>query len=105
MSPTPVCSSSSRSSSGAFLPWLSAYPGAFALYLLFVLALAIVFGALFMVACLLTCCILALPYVGTVLLLPIWVTYRLLSLEFLAQLDPGLDLFQAPVTAEPPVAR
>jgi hypothetical protein len=31
--------------------------------------------------------------VGTVILLPVWVTYRLFSVEFLAQFDPGLDLF------------
>jgi len=43
--------------------------------------------------CVLTCCIVVLPYVGTVILLPIWVTYRLFSVEFLAQFDPGFDLF------------
>ena len=26
-------------------------------------------------------------------MLPIWVTYRLFSVEFLAQFDPGFDLF------------
>ncbi len=46
-----------------------------------------------MLACLLTCCIVAFPYVGTVILLPILVTYRLFSVEFLAQFDPGFDLF------------
>jgi hypothetical protein len=84
----------------ALLPWLSAYPGHFLLYLLLVIGLAIVFGALFAVLCLLSCCILALPYVGTVLLLPVWVTYRLVSLEFLAQFDPGLDVFRVPAVAE-----
>ncbi len=78
----------------AFLPWLRSYPGHFLLYLLMVIGLAILFGGLFVVVCLLSCCIVALPYVGTVLLLPVWVTYRLLSLEFLAQFDPGLDLFR-----------
>jgi len=34
-----------------------------------------------------------LPYVGTVILLPFYVTYRLFSVEFLAQFDPGFDLF------------
>ena len=49
-----------------------------------------------------TCCIgfifLAIPYVGTILLLPFLVTYRYLSLEFLAQLDPTLDVFAATQT-------
>jgi hypothetical protein len=43
-----------------------------------------------------TCCIgfliLALPYVGVVLLLPLHVTYRLLGPEFIAQFDPRFDL-------------
>jgi len=37
--------------------------------------------------------VVALPYVGTVIMLPIWVTYRLFSVEFLAQFDPGFDVF------------
>jgi len=78
---------------GAFLPWLRARPLPFLLYGLLVFALGIGFVVLFAVACVLTCCILALPYVGTVILLPVWVTYRLFSVEFLAQFDPGLDLF------------
>ena len=57
------------------------------------LLLYILFAIVFAIACLLTCCVLALPYIGTVLLLPIIVTYRILSLEFLAQFDPGFDLF------------
>jgi len=44
-----------------------------------------------------TCCIgllvLAIPFVGTLVLLPFIVTYRYLSLEFLAQFDPSLDVF------------
>ncbi len=49
-----------------------------------------------------TCCLgfllLAIPYVGTVLLLPLLVAYRYLSLEFLAQFDPSLDVFAVPST-------
>jgi hypothetical protein len=41
----------------------------------------------------LTCCIVGLPYVGTVILLPLYVTYRIFSLEFLAQFDPEFDVF------------
>jgi hypothetical protein len=82
-----------------FLPWLKTRPWPFVLYGLFVLALAFCFVIFFGFACVLTCCLVALPYVGTVILLPIWVTYRLFSLEFLAQFDPGFDLF-IPVEAE-----
>jgi hypothetical protein len=76
-----------------FLPWLKARPLPFVLYGLFVLALGFCAVVLFGLVCLLTCCIVALPYVGTVILLPIWVTYRLFSVEFLAQFDPGFDFF------------
>ena len=83
-----------------FLPWLKAQPLSFFLYGLFVLALGFCVVVIFGVACLLTCCIVALPYVGTVILLPIWVTYRLFSVEFLAQFDPGFDLFIPAETGE-----
>jgi len=76
-----------------FLPWLKTRPLPFFLYGLFVLVLGFCVVVLFMLACLLTCCIVAFPYVGTVILLPILVTYRLFSVEFLAQFDPGFDLF------------
>lgn len=78
----------------ALIPWLKARPAQFVLYALFVLLLAVVFGAFFSVFCLVTCCLAAFPYIGTVLLLPVWVTYRLLSVEFLAQFHPDLDLFR-----------
>ena len=80
----------------AFLPWLEAHTGAFVLYGLFVLALWIGVGLAVMAAGFATCCmvffLLAVPYVGTVALLPVHLTYRLFSLAFLAQFDPGLDL-------------
>lgn len=76
-----------------FLPWIKSRPLPFFLYGLFVLALGFLVVVFFGLMCVLTCCIVALPYVGTVILLPIWVTYRLFSVEFLAQFDPGFDLF------------
>jgi len=76
-----------------FIPWLKARPGSFLLYGLFVLLLAIAYVIISLLVCVLTCCIGALPYVGTVLLLPLLVTYRCFSLEWLAQLDPGFDVF------------
>jgi hypothetical protein len=76
-----------------FLPWLKTRPWQFVLYAIFVVALVFVFLCVFALVCALTCCIVALPYVGTVILLPFYVTYRLFSVEFLAQFDPGFDLF------------
>lgn len=68
---------------------LSTYPGPLLLYVLFLLLLAV---AAFMVSCAVTCatcCIAAIPYVGTVVLLPIPVTLGAFSLLFLRQF--GLD--------------
>lgn len=83
-----------------FLPWFKSRPLPFLLYGLLVLVLGIGFVIIFAAACVFTCCIIALPYVGTVILLPIWATYRLFSVEFLAQFDPGFDLF-APIEPAP----
>jgi len=77
----------------AFLPWLKARPAHFVLYGLFVLMLTVIYGVFFSLFCVMTCCMAALPYLGTALLLPVWVTYRLLSVEFLAQFHPDLNLF------------
>jgi hypothetical protein len=76
-----------------FLPWLKTRPWQFVLYAIFVFVLVFLFVCLFALACVLTCCIVALPYVGTVILLPFYVTYRIFSLEFLAQFDPNFDVF------------
>lgn len=89
-----------------FLPWLSTHTWAFAAYGLFVLLLAVAVGAVVITVGLLTCCIglilVALPYVGTVILLPLLVTYRAFSLEFMAQLHPGLRLIPEPTVGAPP---
>ncbi len=77
----------------ALIPWLRARPWHFIVYGLFVFALLLCFVVIVGLFCLFTCCIVLIPYVGTVILLPFYVFYRLLSVEFLAQFDPGLDLF------------
>lgn len=77
------------------LPLLTAHLGSFILcgLLLFVLALGV--GVLLVLAGVLTCCvgwlILAIPYIGTVLTLPIWVTYRAFTVEFLRGIDPTFE--------------
>lgn len=75
-----------------FIPWLSSYGFHFFLYGLWVLLLFVLAGALILLTCC-CCCIAVIPYIGTVLLLPLWITLRLLSLEFLAQFDPKFDFF------------
>jgi len=80
------------------LPWLKARPGAFIGYVLFMVLLLMGLGILSVLVCFLTCCLAALPYVGTVIFLPLLVTYRYFSMEWLAQLDPGFDFFGVPET-------
>ncbi len=73
----------------AFLPWLKARPLQFVVYGLFVLLLLV----LTVGACCFWC-INLLPYIGKAILLPVWVCYRLFSVEFLAQFHPDFDLFR-----------
>jgi hypothetical protein len=81
----------------------------FLLYGLFVLFLNIVLGMAVAAFGFMTCCfgflLLAIPYVGTVILLPASVTFRGLDLEFLAQFGGEFDLvsgFAGPAGAPPP---
>ncbi len=93
-----------------FGPWFEANTGAFLLYGIFVLLLWLAVAGAVLLAGLFTCCVgflvLALPYVGTVVLLPVLVAYRSYSLEFLAQIAPDYTLLPSadePET-EPPAA-
>ncbi len=80
--------------------------GVFLLYLLFLIVLGI---AAAMIACLatcVTCCIAAIPYVGTVILLPVYVTLGAYPLLFLRQFGPDYDVWggvPAVESAEPPM--
>lgn len=80
---------------------LAARPGTFVLYVLVKIVMAIVIFSIACVATCLTCCIVALPYLGTVILLPIFVFRRSYSLHFLAQFSPDY----APLAPAPPGSR
>ena len=88
-----------------FLQLLGAHPGVFVLYLLFQILLALVLGMVVIWVVLLTCCtagcLMALPYIGTVVLLPILVFKRAYALLFLAQFGPAYDVF--PPAVPPPL--
>jgi hypothetical protein len=88
----------------AFLPWLRSYGGYFVMYGLVVLLVAIPAFLVYWVLCCCTCCIVAIPYIGTVILLPVWVSYRCFGPEFLAQFDSSFDLF-SPVPVTPAALR
>jgi hypothetical protein len=84
---------------------LMAHLANFILYLLFQIVLGFAIAMVVLATVLVTCCIagclLALPYLGTVLLLPVLVFKRSYSLHYLAQYGLAYDVF-AP--AEPPAA-
>jgi hypothetical protein len=88
-----------------FLPVFRQRWGHFVLVGLFAAALHVVVGIAILVAGVATCCILLIPliipFVGTVVLLPLFVTYRAFTLEFLAQMSPRFDFFAAAVPAGP----
>ena len=72
---------------------VSSHPGPILLYVLFLLLLTV---AAVMISCAVTCatcCIAAIPYVGTVILLPIPVTLGAFSLLFLQQFGPDYDVW------------
>lgn len=87
-----------------FLPIFRARWGGFLLLGLFVAALALGVSTAVMIAGCLTCCVawifLAIPYLGTVALLPVWVTYRAYTLEVLARVAPRYDLFASAAPAQ-----
>jgi hypothetical protein len=85
---------------------LSANAGRFLLYLLFYCLLSMVAGMLVLAVVVVTCCIagcfLMIPYLGTVLLLPVLIFKRSYSLFYLAQYGPEYDVFAAPTSPASP---
>jgi len=66
------------------------------LYALFKLLLVFLVGILGGVLVIMTCCIAASPYIGTVILMPATLLLRLYSLHFLAQFGEAFDLLDPP---------
>lgn len=69
------------------------HPGEIVLYCLFLIVLALATGIVTCFATCATCCIAAIPYIGTVILLPIFVLLRSFSLLFLRQFGPDYDVW------------
>jgi hypothetical protein len=80
---------------------LAANIGHFVLYLLFQILLTITIFVLVVAVVLVTCCsagcLMAIPYLGTVLLLPVLIFKRAYSLCYLAQYGPGYDALESPL--------
>lgn len=73
--------------------------GKIVLFYLMKFVLGIGIGIIAAAATCITCCIAGLPYIGTVILLPLFVFIRAYSMCFIEQFGPSWQLFQAP---EPP---
>lgn len=80
-----------------FLTILSVNKANFLIYILFKLVIGIAIGAIILTAVLVTCCcaacFLAIPYIGTILMLPVHVFTRSYSLLYLKQFGPEFDVF------------
>jgi hypothetical protein len=94
-----------------FYGLLLANSGQFVLYILFQIVLSMAIGAIVFGAIIITCCIagclMALPYLGTVLLLPVLIFKRAYPLYYLAQFGPQYDVFPPsvpPMPGAPPLA-
>ncbi len=78
------------------------HPAPIILYFLFLIVLAIACGIIGCVTTCVTCCIAAIPYVGTVILLPIFVLLRSFLLCFLRQFGSDYDVWAGIPQPEPP---
>jgi len=82
-----------------FMAILSVNKVRFALYILLQIVIAIAIGALVFVVFCIGCCfccaslLLLIPYIRTVILLPLFVFKQAYSLYYLRQFGPGLDVF------------
>jgi hypothetical protein len=82
-----------------FLTILSVNKAGFALYILFQIVIAIAIGTIIFIGFCIGCCfccaslLLFIPYIGTVILLPLFVFKRAYSLYYLRQFGPGFDVF------------
>jgi MFS family permease len=82
-----------------FLAILSVNKAGFALYILFQIVIAIAIGTIVFIGFCIGCCfccaslLLFIPYIGTVILLPLFVFKRAYSLYYLRQFGPGFDVF------------
>ena len=79
-----------------FLGLLRLHAGMLTLYILFQILLSMAIGIIVLVALVLTCCFCCLalvPYIGTVVVLPVLVFKRSYPLYFLRQFGPQYDVF------------
>jgi hypothetical protein len=87
-----------------FLPLFGRYFFHFVVYGLFIFILMIATAIAVISFALITCCIglllIAIPYIGSVVLLPVSYTFRAFSIEFLAQFGDEFNVFPKAIDAE-----
>jgi MFS family permease len=75
------------------------FPGSVVVFVLLRIAIFIGVVILYVIICCATCCVGMLPYVGTVILLPVLVYVRCFTLDCLAQFGPEYDVWTVDVPA------
>ncbi len=90
-----------------FLELLKNNIGKFVLYFLFQIVISMAIGLITLAAMVATCCcaacIAAIPYIGTVLMLPLLVFMKSYSLLYLRQYGSDYDVFAAPALPQPEI--
>jgi hypothetical protein len=86
-----------RAAFGESMRLLGRHPGSVILFVLLRFVIAIAAIILSILACCLTCCVEMIPYLGTVILLPMLVYIRCFSLDCLAQFGPQYDVWTVDV--------
>jgi hypothetical protein len=84
----------------AVVSLIASHPGEIVLYCLFLIVLALATGLISCFAICATCCLAALPYIGTVILLPVFILLRSFSLIFLRQFGPEYDVWSTFMPSE-----
>jgi hypothetical protein len=84
----------------AVVSLIASHPGEIVLYCLFLIVLALATGLISCFAICATCCLAALPYIGTVILLPVFILLRSFSLIFLRQFGPEYDVWSTLMPSE-----
>jgi hypothetical protein len=85
----------------AALSLIANYPGEITFYCLFWIVLGIASAIAACATVLATCCMVLIPYIGTVILLPLFVCLRAFGLRFIRQFGPDYDVW-AGLPAESP---
>jgi hypothetical protein len=83
------------------LSLIANYPGEITLYCLFWIVLGIGTAITACATILVTCCLALLPYIGTVILLPLFVCLRAFGLRFIRQFGPDYDVWAGIPEASP----